>query len=236
VRRPEHAAPCATVVAVLYLLAVLVGTFVISGVVPRSREVVARRKRVEEFERQYAKWAGADSVFPDDDNDLIGTVVPAEWGTAMDEARPVVDKLRPWLVARRDEMQRDARAAGRGVMYVAPPPMIGGGYVAHYYFTDLFDTQTNSVGSSSFRIDELASIVHETKAQEEQRRRDTVNPWAWLRLSFERTIGFPRYVLRHVGFSEQAADSTGARLVAAVWSFAVGGAGIAGFVISVIKT
>jgi len=39
-------------------------------------------------------------------------------------------------------MQRDAQSVGKGVAYVAPPPAIGGQYMTHSYFTDLFDEQS----------------------------------------------------------------------------------------------
>lgn len=133
-------------------------------------------------------------------------------------------------------MQRDAMAMGHGVMYIAPPPMLGGGaYQPHQFFADLFDEQTNSVGNARVRLDDLATIVHETRGQAEQRRRDLLNPWAWLRLAFERVVRFPRYVLRHAGFSKKVTDSTGARIVAVAWSLLVGAATIGGFVLAALK-
>ena len=131
-------------------------------------------------------------------------------------------------------MQRDARSVGKGVAYVAPPPAIGGGqYLAHPYFTDLFDEQSFTDHGSSFRLDELATIRYEIERQEDLRRRDLLNPWAWLRLSFERVAAFPRYVLRRSGF-RTAADSNGARIVTVAWSFLVGVSTIGAFVVGLV--
>lgn len=223
-------------IVVLYVLAVLVAAFVVSGVVPRYLTVRARRMRVAEFREKYTEWVQVAGNLIDYE-DWIGRAVPDGLAGASHDAEADATKLRPWLVARRNEMQRDAQAAGHGIVHIAPPPAIGGPYLPHSYFSDLFDMQTHAdvTGGPSFKLDQLATILHETERREGRRRREVYNPWAWLRLAFERIVGFPRYVLRHVGFSEQAADSTGARLVAAVWSFAVGAAGIAGFVVTIVK-
>ncbi len=74
------------------------------------------------------------------------------------------------------------------------------------------------MGSAAFRLDELTTIAHETREREGQARRDLYNPWAWTRLAVERVVGFPRYVLRHAGFSSEATNSTGARIVTVMWS------------------
>ena len=76
--------------------------------------------------------------------------------------------------------------------------------------------------------------MHETGEQEAQRKRDLYNPWAWARLAFERLVGFPRYVLRHAGFSPGVTDSTAVRLVSVLWSLLVGAAGIGGFVLALM--
>lgn len=207
------------VIEALYILAALVVLFVLSGVVPRYRAVVARRHRVEEFERRYGAYCEArerdfaDSVY-------TGYGSPPEGAEAK--------SLRSWLIARRDQMQHDAEAAGRGVMYIAPPPMIGGGYQAHAYFRDLFDEQTNSVGSTSVRRDDLASIVHETRVQQSRARRDLCNPWAWLRLSFERFVRLPAYVLRVAGFGTAVTGSAPVRISGVVVGLATVGAFVVG--------
>jgi hypothetical protein len=215
---------------------VIVAAFVVSGVVPRHRAVQERRERVEEFQEKYRDWIQAAGGIVDFE-DWIGQAVPDGLAAASYDAEVEAAELRAWLVARRDEMQRDAQSARRGIAHIAPPPVIGGAYVEHSYFSDLFDLQTDAeaMGGPSFKLDELATILHETECEEGRYRRDICNPWAWLRLAFERIVGVPRYVLRHVGFSEKAADSTGARLVAAVWSFVVGAAGIGGFIVTIVK-
>ena len=219
-------------VLALYILATLAVLFVISGVVPRYREAKGRRRRVEAFAREYQSWVGAEGMVPDGsdywpaDDDEIATI---------DQAAKDATRLRAWLVARRDQMQRDAQSVGRGVMYVAPPPAIGGAYEPHRFFSDLFDAQTNAVGSTGYRVDELATIAHETTAQLETRRHDLFNPWSWTRLAFERIVGFPRYILRRAGFGDKTTNSTGARVISVVWSLLIGGATIGAFVVGLLQ-
>jgi hypothetical protein len=127
--------------ALLYLAVLVAVSFTVSGAVPRYREVVARRKRVGEFQRQYAAWVAAEGRVPDDD-EFIGMVLPDGLAEDADDASKEVERLRPRLVARRTEMQRDAQAVGKGIMNVAPPPDVGGRYQAHAYFADLFSFQS----------------------------------------------------------------------------------------------
>jgi hypothetical protein len=216
----------------LYVLAVLVAVFTVSGVVPRYRVWAARLGRVEEFDRQYRAWVEADSSLPDYET-IRSVTLPDDFAGAADTAASLASELRPWLVARRNEMQRDAESVGKGVMHIAPPPLIGGGYVRHAFFLDLFDDQTNSIGSTRVRVDDLATIIHEVRRIRDLRRRSMFNPWAWVRLSFERVIAFPRYVLSHAGFSK-AADSTTARALTVVWSLVVGVSTIGAFVIGIV--
>jgi hypothetical protein len=212
--------------ALIYLAVFIVVCFVASGVVPRYLAVRRRRPRVEEFERQYLAYVEARE---------------GDWErTYPHHGRPPhgeeSQKIRDWLAPRRDEMQRDARAVGRGVVHVAPPPAAGGGsYQPHAIFADLFDRQSFTGHSHQFRLDELASVAHETRRQESIWKRDLLNPWAWLRFAFERVVGFPRYVLLQAGFSAKATDTTAARLISVLWSALVGAAGIGGFVVALVK-
>jgi hypothetical protein len=213
-----------------YIVAVLVVTFVLSGVLPRYIEWRDRVRRVQEFKRQYRRWVDAVEKF-DGVSGYGGP--PPDLLAALAESNKLADEIRPWLTARRNEMQRDAKAVGKGVMYVAPPPMIGGSYKPHAYFLDLFDAQTDSIGSRAYRLDDLVTIVHESEWQRDLRRRDLYNPAAWGRLAFERVVRFPAYVLKLVGFSEKTAGSSAVKVVSAVWSLLVGAATIAGFVVTV---
>ncbi len=43
-------------------------------------------------------------------------------------------------------------------------------------------------------------------------RRDLFNPWAWVRLSFERVVGFPSYILGVAGFGPDVTNSTRVRV------------------------
>lgn len=70
---------------------------------------------------------------------------------------------------------------------------------------------------------------------EARARRDLRNPWSWTRLAFERVIGFPRYVLRNAGFSQEVTGSTRVRIVTVVWSFLVGASGIGAFVLGIVQ-
>lgn len=214
---------------VLYVAGVLVVTFALSGVRPRHTEWRDRVRRVQEFERRYRRWVGAVEKL---DGEYGHGGPPPEVFEALDEASKIASEVRPWLTARRDEMQRDAAAVGRGVIYVAPPPMIGGSYKPHAYFLDLFDRQTDSIGSRSYRLDDLVTIIHEAEAQRDARRRDLYNPGAWVRRAFERLVGFPAYVLKLVGFSDETAGSSAVKAISALWSLGVGGVTIAGFVLT----
>lgn len=209
--------------ALIYLAAVIVGSFIGSGVVPRYLAVKARRHRVAEFATKYREWTDAERAARPDRYTVNET----------EEAKAA--ELRSWLAARRSEMQRDAESVGKGIIHVAPPPAVGGGsYVPHSYFADLFDQQSFTDHGWGFRLDELATISHELEWQETGYRRGLFNPWAWIRLTFERIVGFPRYVLRHAGFSAKATESAPARVVSVVWSLLVGGAGIGGFVLTLL--
>lgn len=211
----------------LYVAALLAAGFVVSGVVPRYRGTRDRRERVEAFERQYRAYIEAREQ--DHQNATYHHYGPPP---ESEESR----RLRAWLVARRSEMQRDAESVGKGVIYVAPPPMLGGGsYKPHYYFSDLFDEQSFTGHSWQFRLDELATILHETERQLRHRRRDLFNPWAWLRLAFERVVGLPRYALRLAGFGTNVTDSTGVKIGTALWSFLVGAAGIGSFILTALR-
>jgi hypothetical protein len=219
---------------VLYILGVAAVLFIVSGVLPRYRACAARRDRVQEFERQYRRYADAQEVSFSAE-EYFGYQSPDDADqAALDRASAEVKEVRPWLLARRDQMQRDAQAVGRGVMWIAPPPMIGGGYTRQDIYQDLFDDSTNAINSASYRMDELVTIAHETSVRAEQAKRDLCNPWSWIRLAFARVVGFPRYVLRQAGFSGEVVDSTAARFVTVVWSFLVGGSGIGGFIVGLI--
>jgi hypothetical protein len=204
-----------------YILGIFVATFALSGVVPCYRAIRARRERIEAFEANYRRWSDLHGEMINAE-EWIGAAVPDDISEASDRAMQEAAPLRGWLVARRDEMQGDAQAAGRGTVYTAPPPMIGGGYQPHYYFSDLFDAQTYAEHSSSFRVDELTTILHTTLQQERHARRALWSPWRWVQLSFERLLRFPAYVLRAAGFSESAANAPSTRAIGILWSFLVG--------------
>jgi len=220
-------------IAVLYIGAVIVGVFLLSGVLPRFVEWRDRVNRVQEFQRQYRIWT--DSVDDLDNQGGYGWPSPEALAT-IDQRTKTANDVRSWLAARRNEMQRDAEAVGKGVMYVAPPPIMGGRYKPHAYFLDLFDAQTNSIGSRSYRLDDLVTIVHEAEWNRDMRRRDLYNPAVWIRLAFERLVRFPAYVLRTAGFSDDTAASSAVKVVSAAWSLLVGGATIAGFVLTLIRS
>jgi phosphatidylethanolamine-binding protein (PEBP) family uncharacterized protein len=89
-------------------------------------------------------------------------------------------KHRVWLTERRNEMQRDAQSVGKGIVYVGPPPAMGGQYQPHSYFADLFGDQTyTDEYPPNFRLSELATVIHELQSRERQRLRDTFNPRSW---------------------------------------------------------
>lgn len=210
----------------LYVLAVLAAIFIVSGVVPRYREVAARVDRVRMFSSKYAAYVEARDADYQTGGYGYGSPAHGEESSA----------LRAWLVGRRNDMQRDAESVGKGVIYVAPPPAIGGGrYLPHYYFSDLFDEQSYADHDAQFRQDELATTEHELDRLRDIRRRDLYNPWSWIRLAFERLIGLPRYMLRRAGFGTAVTDSTGAKIVSAVWSALVGIATIGAFVVGLIQ-
>ncbi len=211
---------------VAYILGLLGVLFVLSGVVPRYREWDERLTRVREFESKYRTLTTAAGI--------RSGVQPAGSGAsrhALDEWEVAGDTLttvRPWLVARRNRMQADAESVGKGVWHVAPPPAIGGAFVPHQIFLDLFDEQSQSIGSEQVRLDDLATITHEVEWLRSHRKRDLFNPWAWLRWSFVNVLRFPAWVLRVAGFSESVTGSTGVRAVSVVWSLLVGGVTIYG--------
>lgn len=211
----------------LYVLAVLVVAFLASGVLPRYIATKARRIRVETFDKAYNEWADLhERDYVMSSSYYVDPVRDERENEPVDERR--MAELRAFLVARRTTMQRDAQAVGKGVMYIAPPPMIGGNYQPHSYFADLFDEQTNSVGSTSVRRDDLATIVHETRRQERRRRADLRNPWAWLRLTFERIVGLPAYVLRVAGFGASVTGSAPVKVSGVIVALATVGAFVVG--------
>jgi hypothetical protein len=223
--------------AILYVAGVLTVAFVLSGVVSRYRTIRARRLRVEKFRDNYSEWVGhAEQII--DGEDFIGAVIPRDASAASELAAQEAEKLRPWLVARRDEMQRDAQVLGHGVVTIQPPPMVGGPIRHHGVYADLFDEQSYAadVVGASFRKDDLATIIHEAHRCEDRTRRDLYNPLQWVRLAFERIVGFPRYALRVAGFGENVTESTGVRVASAIWSIAVGVATIGAFVVSLINS
>lgn len=189
----------------LIVVGALALLFVVSGVLPGWLQARARRERVQEFERHYLSHEAGDS------------------------------SERAWLIARRLEMQRDAESLGRGATMIAPPPAVGGYVQAHCYFAELFDETPYAlmVQGDAFLANELASTNHELTTRERDAKWRLANPWAWLRLSFERVAGLPRYVLRQAGF-KAAADSTGARIVTVLWSALVGIATIGAFVLALL--
>lgn len=189
----------------LIVLGALALLFVVSAVLPRWLDARARRRRVTEFERRYLAHEAGD------------------------------ESERPWLIARRTEMQRDAQKLGRGLITIAPPPAVGGHVTQHAYFGELFDETPYAlmVMRDDFLQNELATIGHELEGQTRRAKRNMLNPWAWLRLSFEQVVGLPRYIIKQAGFSE-AADSKAARIVTVLWSVLVGVAGIGSFVLALL--
>lgn len=191
---------------VLVIIGALAASFVISGVLGRYLAVKRRRPRVQAFLENYIAYAEGDNT-----------------------------RLQ-WLLDRSVEMQQDAEAVGLGVTYVAPPPMIGGGpFQPHQMFGDLLNRQayTDNV-TQGFRLETLSKVVYELARREKAYKRDLFNPLAWLRRSFERIVGFPRYLLRIAGFSTRVTDSTGARILTVLWAIIVGAATIGSFVVGVI--
>lgn len=190
----------------LIVLGTLGLLFVVSAVLPRWLDARARYERVTEFERRYLAHEAGD------------------------------ESQRPWLIARRAEMQRDAQKLGRGHMVIAPPPAVGGHVTQHAYFGELFDETPYAlmVQGDDFLKNELATIAHELEGQTRRAKRNMLNPWAWLRLSFEQVVGLPRYIIKRAGFSAAAADSKAARIVTVLWSVVVGIAGIGSFVLALL--
>jgi len=214
------------VLAIAYVVAVLVVVFVASGVLPRYRATIARWRRVAEFEHHYREWVESRLQDAQDHARHYGPP-PAESEKTLG--------LRAWLVARRAEMRRDARAVGKEVVHVAPPLAVGGGqYVRHYYFADLFDEQTFTDHEPQFRLDELATIRHELALQTVARRRDLLLPWRWIRLAFERVISLPRYLLMQAGLGSKVTGGLAARVVTVLWAILVGLAGIGSFMVALI--
>jgi hypothetical protein len=223
-------------IAILYVVGVLTVAFFLSGVVSRHRTNRARRLRVEKFCDNYSQWAKhAEQVI--DGEEFIGSILPDDGWAASELAAQEAGKLRPWLIARRDEMQRDAQVLGHGVVTIQPPPLVGGPIRNHGFYADLFDEQSYAadVVGTSFRLDDLATIIYEAHRSEARTFRDIYNPLQWLRLAFERIVGLPRYALRVAGFGENVTESTGVRVASASWSIVVGVATIGAFVVSIVN-
>lgn len=191
---------------VVLVLAVLSGLFLLSSVTPRYIDVRHRRKRVEDFLARFSSYLEGDHSHED------------------------------WLIARAAEMQRDALTVRLGVTYVAPPPILGGGaFQPHQMFADLFNRQSFAdCVTPAYKLEVLRTTAHELRARERRCRHDLMSPWSWVRLSFERVVGFPRYVLVQAGFSKKVTDSSLVRAVTVVWSLVVGAAGIGSFVLALI--
>ena len=208
----------------LYIVGVFAALFVISGVLPTYLTWSQRGPRVEAFDRHYRAYLDARQR---DAETSINPYGPSPLGEKSTE-------LRAWLSARRNEMQRDAESVGTGVVYVAPPPAVGGGgYVRHDYFSDLFGQQSFTDYPPTLRLDNLATIRHEVALRCRQSKSDLFKPWRWAQLSFERVVRVPRYILRLAGFTK-AAESTAARAVTVVWSILVGASTIGAFVVALI--
>jgi hypothetical protein len=189
----------------LFVVAVFVLAFVLSGVLSRYRLAHKRRERAQAFLTNYLAYNRGEAG------------------------------LEAWLIARSSEMQRDAQSVGLGVTYIAPPPMLGGGYQPHPMFADLFNHQAYSESvTPAYRAQVLVTAIHDLANRENESWRDLLNPLTWLRLMFERVIGFPRYLLHVAGFSERVTESSSTRVVTVVWSLVVGAAGIGSFVVAVI--
>jgi hypothetical protein len=105
----------------------------------------------------------------------------------------------------------------------------------HQIFADLFGQQSyaNAI-TSAVKREALAQVIHELTLQKKDRRADLWRPTRWLRLAFERLIGFPRYLLETAGFSPRVTESGFARVVTVLWSIALGLATIGGFVVGLI--
>jgi hypothetical protein len=190
----------------LLVLGIVALAFIASGVLPRYRKARGRLRRVNEFLTNYGAFSQGDQA------------------------------KGPWLAARSAQMQRDAESVGQGVGYVAPPPMFGGGYLPHPMFADLFNRQsfTDDV-TPEVRVQVLLTTLHDLQTREDQRRSELLNPLQWVRLAFERIVGFPRYLLRVAGFSEKVTESRRARIFTLIWAAAVGLAGIGSFVVAIIR-
>lgn len=195
----------------LYIGAFLLGVFVLSGVIPTLRDASRRFQRVQEFASRYSAWVKAGSV---GDEDLA------------------------WLIAHKDQVQRDAQRVGHGVTYVSPPPALGGGsYAPHQMFADLFSRQsyTDHI-TPDYRIETLLAVASAWDEQHRLAVSRLVNPFAWIRLAFERVVRFPRYLLKTAGFPENVTDSTGARIVTVLWGLLVGAATIGSFVLMLLRS
>lgn len=193
----------------IYLGALLVAAFLVSGVLPTWRATVRRRDRVSAFDTRYRRWVTGDGVEGD----------------------------REWLIARRQEMQRDAMSVGAGRTVIAPPPMIGGPAQEHQMFLDLESNQAyaDMLVSPQTRIDELATISHALTTREREQRWRLVNPLAWLWIGFERIVALPRYLLRAAGFKRRVTEASLTRAVSVLWALVVGVATIGGFVLALLK-
>jgi len=193
----------------LWILALLLlaGSFLLSGVLPAYLRAKSRIHRVDRFAAKYGAWV---------ENDMPS------------------GGERDWLIARGPEMQADAKAVGQGVIYVAPPPMIGGRYRPHYMFSDLAGAQSFGAGVAE-RLDALTMTQHQLRVQAGHRRRDLSYPWRWVQRAFERIVRLPQYLLRTAGFSDDVSGSTAAKGVGVLWSLVVGAATVGAFVLSLLE-
>jgi hypothetical protein len=114
--------------------------------------------------------------------------------------------------------------------------MLGGGrYVAHQMFGDLFNRQsfTDNV-TFDYKLEVLQTAEHELGDRKRRAKHDLFNPWSWIRFSFERLVGFPRYVLAQAGFGSRVTDSGIVRVLTVVWSLLIGAAGIGSFIVGLL--
>lgn len=191
--------------ALLYLAAILVVAFALSGLLAQLSRDSKRIKLLREFRTRY-------TAYIDDDD-------PSS-------------ESRTWLIERRQRAQAAAWSVGLGTMWVAPPPMLGGEFRRFQMFSDLFSDSsfTDSV-TPEIRQDNLSEAIHLLEERHADTRRQLVNPLAWLTRTFRRVLKWPVEILKAAGFSSADASFAG-KLVSALWGFAVGIATIGGFVLA----